>query len=444
MKSNEVTNYEFGETIGYTRVSSREQEENGFSIREQADAIIAYAEKLGYHMKRENIISDPGKSAGSLKRRGLQAILKELPLGKIKRIIVKNSSRLTRDNLGKYSLKKAFEHYNVEIICIEGKWKADSVNEEIGTDIQVFIDSHNRKQVSPDTIKGMKQSALEGNYSKGGVPPRGYRRIHTLDGKTYLEPIEEYKEHIIYIFETLKKRENTFVGLAKLFNKDKVMDKHWTDNSIQAIFNNPIYYGTFRFHDLEIENHTIPIISKELYIAAHKSQEVMTRVPKYFYTYGGLVYCKNCDGYCAKESVVKKSKTYLYYRCPACGKRMNESKIDKRVATAIDMRALPQEKYEMITELKKKISRKQQRINAYERDYDDFLIELDELREKTLALRTEIAALKSEIDSIKYMVTKRFDCLSNNEKRKLVYKKIEVITIDFSTKAIECVLKKDR
>ncbi len=423
MKTN-VANYELGETIGYTRVSSREQEESGFSIREQADAIIAFAEKLGYHMKLENIVSDPGKSAGSLKRKGLQTILKELPKGKIKRIIVKNSSRLTRDNLGKYALKKAFDRYNVEVICIEGKWKADSVNEEIGTDIQVYIDSHNRRQTSPDTIRGMKKSAQEGNYSIGGKPPRGYRRITTSDGGNYLEPIEEYKEHIIYIFETLKNRENTLLGIAKLFNKKKVMDKHWTDVDVRVIFNNPIYYGTFQIQDLEIENHTIPIISKELYMAAHKAQEVMTRTPKHFYTYGELVYCKNCDGYCIKESVVKKNKIYLYYRCPVCGKRMNESKIDKRVATAIDMRALPQEKYEMVVEIENKIMRKQTRINAYERDYDNFLIEMDELQDKTSMLRKEIIELKIEMESIKGMKTKRFDNLSNTEKRKLANKKI--------------------
>ena len=220
MKKNEAMNFVMGETIGYTRVSSREQEENGFSIRQQAEAIIEYADMLGYEVKPENIVADPGKSAGTLKRKGLQAILKELPKGKIKRIIVKNSSRLTRDNLGKYSLKKVFERYGIDIICIEGKWQADNVNEEIGTDIQVFIDSHNRKQVSPDTIKGMKQSALEGNYSLGGKPPRGYRKIRKENNSVFLEPIQEYKEHIIYIFESLKIRSNTLQGIDKLFNKE--------------------------------------------------------------------------------------------------------------------------------------------------------------------------------------------------------------------------------
>ena len=44
MKKNEAMNFVMGETIGYTRVSSREQEENGFSIRQQAEAIIEYAD----------------------------------------------------------------------------------------------------------------------------------------------------------------------------------------------------------------------------------------------------------------------------------------------------------------------------------------------------------------------------------------------------------------
>lgn len=439
MKKNEAMNFVMGETIGYTRVSSREQEENGFSIRQQAEAIIEYADMLGYEVKPENIVADPGKSAGTLKRKGLQAILKELPKGKIKRIIVKNSSRLTRDNLGKYSLKKVFERYGIDIICIEGKWQADNVNEEIGTDIQVFIDSHNRKQVSPDTIKGMKQSALEGNYSLGGKPPRGYRKIRKENNSVFLEPIQEYKEHIIYIFESLKQRSNTLQGIAKLFNKEKVMGKYWTDFAVRRIFNNPIYYGAFRFRDIYIENHTEAIISKELYMAAHKSQEVLTRVPKHLYVYGGLVFCKNCNTYCVKESVVKKEKVYIYYRCPSCGKRINETKIDKRASVLIDLRALPKEKYDLIVELEKKVKRKQSRINCYERDYDEFLIEEEELKEKTVKVRREIQQFRNEIELIKGRRTKRFDSFSGLEKYKLIHKKLETVIVDFETMSIDCV-----
>ena len=126
MKKNEAKTFVIGETIGYTRVSSREQEENGYSIRQQADAIIEYSNKLGYEIKPENIVSDPGKSAGTLKRKGLQAILREIPKGTIKRIIVKNSSRLTRDNLGKYSLKKVFERYGIDIICMDRRRRRKS------------------------------------------------------------------------------------------------------------------------------------------------------------------------------------------------------------------------------------------------------------------------------------------------------------------------------
>lgn len=441
MKKNEAIEFVMGETIGYARVSSREQGMKGYSIREQIEEIIEYCDKQGISIKPENVIMDPGKSAGNLKRKGLQAILRELPKGKIKRVITKNSSRLTRDNINKYSLKNAFDHYGIEVICLEGKWQADSVNEEISTDIQVFIDSHNRKQVSPDTIKGMKQSALEGNYSLGGRAPRGYRKIRRDNDSVYLKPIEEYKEYIIYIFESLKQRSNTLKGIAKLFNKDKVMGLYWTDVAVRRIFNNPIYCGTFQFRDICIENHTEAIISKELYEAAHKAQEVLTRVPKHFYIYGGLVFCKKCDGYCAKESVIKKDRVYIYYRCPSCGKRMNEAKIDKRIATIINLRALPKEKYEMIVDLEKRIKRKQSRLNCLEKDYDDFLIEEEELRNKSIDIRHDMQQLRNEIESIKNIQTKCFDSLSNTEKRNLVHKKIEVINIDFETKSIECIEK---
>lgn len=437
-------NFVMGETIGYARVSSRERGLFGFSIEDQIKGIMEYCESHHIAIKPENIAIDPGRSAGSLKRKGLQMILKDLPKGKIKRIIAKNSSRLTRDNINKYSLKHAFDRYGVEVICLEGKWKADNPNEEIGTDIQVFIDSHNRKQVSPDTIKGMRQSALEGNYSLGGVPPRGYKRVKNDDGRAYLIPIEEYKKDIIYIFESLKQRTNTLSGLAKLYNKNKIMGKYWTDNAITSIFNNPIYYGTFQFRDLCIENHTEPIISKELYDAAHEAQKILTRVPKHFYIYGGLIYCEKCHNYCVKESVVKKKKIYIYYRCPACGKRINETKLNEKVATIIDLQALPEEKYEMIAKLENKIKRKQSLLHGYEKDYDDFLIEYNELRDRTVSIRKEIQQIKNEIELIKGFQAKRFKSLSKTEQRKIVQKVLAVIKINFETNTIECVEKRDR
>ena len=444
MIKNEAKNFIMGETIGYVRVSSREQQLSGYSINDQVRKIIEYCDRHNIDIEEENIIIDPGKSAGSLKRKGLQTILRALPKGMIKRIIVKNSSSLTRDNINKYSLKHAFDRYDVEVVCLEGKWKADNPNEEIGTDIQVFIDSHNRKQVSPDTIKGMKESAIEGNYSLGGLPPRGYKRVKKDNGSVYLVPIEEYRKDIIYIFESLKQRTNTLSGLAKLYNKNKVMGKYWTDNAVTSIFNNPIYYGTFQFRDLCIENHTEPIISKELYVAAHEAQKVLTRVPKHFYIYGGLIYCEKCHSFCVKESVIKKKKIYIYYRCPVCGKRINETKLNEEVATVIDLQTLPKEKYEMIVELEKKIKRKQSRIHCYENDYDDFLIEDDELREKTVLIRKEILQLKNEIELIKNFKTKQFKSLSKVEQRKKVQKILTVIKIDFETNTIKCVEKKNR
>ncbi len=63
--------------IGYVRVSTNDQAENGVSLDAQAEKIRAYCKATGSQCV--GIVPDDGASAKDLKRPGLQQILEEIP-----------------------------------------------------------------------------------------------------------------------------------------------------------------------------------------------------------------------------------------------------------------------------------------------------------------------------------------------------------------------------
>ena len=82
--------------IGYVRVSTNEQAENGVSLAAQEQKIRSYCKGNGWQCVR--VVRDDGYSAKDLKRPGLQHILAEFPARKRRfdGIVVAKLDRLTR------------------------------------------------------------------------------------------------------------------------------------------------------------------------------------------------------------------------------------------------------------------------------------------------------------------------------------------------------------
>ncbi|NLW28617.1 MAG: hypothetical protein GXY98_01755, partial [Erysipelothrix sp.] len=55
-------------------------------------------------------------------------------------------------------------------------------------------------------------------------------------------------------------------------NERKDAQRKWREAAIYKILRNPIYYGCFSYYDIEIENHSPAIISKELFHRASKKR----------------------------------------------------------------------------------------------------------------------------------------------------------------------------
>src|ERR1700688_2244349 len=103
-------------TIGYVRVSTDRQAEQGVSLEAQEAKIRAMGTVQGADLLE--VIVDGGESAKSLNRPGLQRLLALVNAGKIDAVIVAKLDRLTRSVKDLCGLLELFEKRKVALISV--------------------------------------------------------------------------------------------------------------------------------------------------------------------------------------------------------------------------------------------------------------------------------------------------------------------------------------
>ncbi|MEG0408938.1 MAG: recombinase family protein [Bacilli bacterium] len=428
--------------IGYVRVSTSKQVKKGYSLGEQKEELLRHAESLNMILKEEDIYIDKGYSGTSLKRPMIQKVIKTIAHEEVNTLFIISSDRLTRSPKYKLSLKMVFEKFGTTIESINNDWSdGKSIDEEFKNDLKSLLDEMEVKKIRPRTIRGLTGSARQGNYTIGGSAPRGYIRIKKKEGEdigSHLVPDEENKKYIINIFKSLSENRYSKLGIAKLYKKNKVMNKFWNEKTITTIVNNPLYYGRFVTGYCDIENHTTPLVSKELWLMCQDSLKHRNQRTKHFYIYNNLVYCPKCHTYCTQESSWKTSRDgkqkflYLYYKCPECKMRINENDVTKKVIFTLDNKKLPENKLNALNVLYAKINKIKARLKYYEDDFDEGLMLGDEFKEKHRSGNIKITTLLEEIRKIEEVRETAFMKLSKMEKRDIVTKNIKRIDVDLN------------
>ena len=240
-------------------------------------------------------------------------------------IIIHNLDRLTRQVKDLATLLEEFEKYDVSLISITEKIDTKSPMGRFFIYMIVLIAQWEWETISSRSIRGIEESARQGNYALPGAPV-GYKRNPEDTHKLIV--VEEEAAVVRRIFESVAYGQRAAKTVAAELNKEKTLSKRWDEKKIQSIIGNKIYYGTFERFGVEYPDHTPPIISKELYDQANQTFKSNTGHVRYKYLYKGLVICKKCGRkmtcYVGKGMGGTK---YLYYRCESCKILLPEKRI---------------------------------------------------------------------------------------------------------------------
>ena len=182
----------------YTRVSTDEQVEKGFSLEAQKRRLIEFCNKNNYQIYK--IYSDEGISGHSItKRKSLQEMLNDAKENKFDCVIVYKTDRLSRNLLDLLTIKKELDSADVELIMSD-----ESVDTSDDTGMAMFsimgaFAELERKKICERLMSGKRQKIrTTGIKPKQAIPPYGY--LYDDINKRYIVD-ERYRKDIIKVYE---------------------------------------------------------------------------------------------------------------------------------------------------------------------------------------------------------------------------------------------------
>lgn len=145
--------------IGYVRVSTREQSDDGFSLDAQRAAIADYAERQGWDVE---FIEDPGVSARSDKRPGLQEALRRLKRREAAGLIVMKLDRLARSVQNFTSFIKTAQRQRWRIVITDFNLDTASPNGRLVAHILAAVAEWESDMIGQRTADGMAEAKEQG------------------------------------------------------------------------------------------------------------------------------------------------------------------------------------------------------------------------------------------------------------------------------------------
>ena len=303
------------QAVIYARVSSKEQEKEGFSIPAQLKLLKEYAATNGFTVVQEYVDVETAKQTGRAAFGEMVAYLKAHPSVRV--MLVEKTDRLYR-NLKDWVTVDELDvemHFPKEGVVLSRESRS---SEKFMHGIKVLMAKNYIDNLSEEARKGMQEKAEQGIWPT--KTPLGYRNITGPDGKKIIATDPAISPLIAKLFEwyargdiSLKEaaRKVHAAGLAYPKSGAKV-----PVSTVHTILRNRLYTGWFEWNGKLIQGRHEALVPVELW---ERVQAVIdgrfsnnTRRGRRDFAFSGLMSCKQCG--CAVVGEIKKQR-YVYYHC---------------------------------------------------------------------------------------------------------------------------------
>lgn len=303
------------QAVIYARVSSKEQEKEGFSIPAQLKLLKEYAAASGFAVVQEYIDVETAKQTGRTAFGEMVAYLKANPSVRI--MLVEKTDRLYR-NLKDWVTVDELNvemHFPKEGVVLSRESRS---SEKFMHGIKVLMAKNYIDNLSEEARKGMQEKAEQGIWPT--KCPLGYRNVTGPDGKKIiaveptLAPIvarlfEWYARGDISLKEAARKAHAAGLLYPKSGAKVPV-------STVHTILRNRLYTGWYEWNGKLIQGKHEALVPVELW---ERVQSVLdgrfarkSKRGKHDFAFSGLIACHACG--CAVVGEIKKQR-YVYYHC---------------------------------------------------------------------------------------------------------------------------------
>jgi site-specific DNA recombinase len=296
----------------YVRVSSKEQQQGGYSIPAQLSALREYAKKKGFQVVKEYEEAETAKRVG---RTNFQRMLDDVSNGLASVIIVEKTDRLTRNLRDQVTVDDLIHEKNIEVHLVkdgEVLSKRSSSTAIMAHGFRVQIAKFYIDNLSEEVKKGQKAKAQSGwNPYR---PPYGYRGYNKQ-----VVVVPEKAKFVFRLFELYASGKHSFKSIPQalraegyVFNPSQPTIPRST---VEYLLKNPFYRGVYLHegqlyegkHERIVPQHLLEQVDTMLGVRSHKqtAQEFL---------FQGLITCAHCG--CAVVGELKKGR-YEYWHCTA-------------------------------------------------------------------------------------------------------------------------------
>lgn len=301
----------------YIRVSTLEQAQEGYSVGEQRERLIAYCKAQDWLIA--DIYVDGGYTGSNLNRPGIQKLMSETE--KFDVVLVYKLDRLSRsqrDTL--YLIEEIFRPNKVDFVSMQESFDTSSPFGKAMIGLLAVFAQLEREQIKERTWMGRVARAKTGLHHGGGNIPIGY---DYEDGKLIVNPYEAEQVRKIY--------EWYLSGASLKAITDKLQDAGYTNkyssynswSSVRNILENETYVGRLHFGDVVVADAHEAIITEEQFNAAQilrgkRREQFGSNAFQSKHMLTGLLFCGHCGG----RYYLRNSGKYSYYACYSRTKQM--------------------------------------------------------------------------------------------------------------------------
>ncbi len=406
----------------YVRVSTKEQELEGFSLDAQEKLGLEYAKRKGLEIVKRWKVSE---SAWSVSRTSFNLMIdyaKKHP--EIEHIIFDIADRMTRNDLDKMKVNDLIKFYGKTIHFSRSN---KLINKDSGSDdffmldIEVAVAKKSSNETSKRASIGQAEKAEQGLYPS--YAPIGY--VNNLKLKT-IEIDHDLAPYVRRAFEMVASGTNSIKMVSQTLYKEgfrsrgnRMVDK----SSIHRMLHNTVYYGVFTWGGKKYMGQHTPLISKELF---DKALEVLQGKNHYSiqrknFAFTNLMTCGVCGSKVIAE--IKKNK-HIYYHCTFSKGRhkgqhyLTEDYVAKQLFESISRIQIPEDVQSLLSKAldeslnkkenfietkkeanKRELERMQRRLDKLIDAKFDKEIDEDDFKRKEKEYKNQIVELKQQLDS---------------------------------------------
>ena len=332
------------------RVSSKSQEDEGYSLDSQVKFLRIYCESKNLRVIKVFKIAETASKEQS--RKTFHELLEYIEMNKVFHLVVEKTDRFTRNMRDPIAIDDWLQkdgdrmlHAVKENLQLHKDSKSDV---KFMWNIHLAVANKYANNLREEAMKGWAEKLAQGWLPS--TPPPGYitivqngKRIHVPDPTTkkmvrkafelYLDP----NHSIATVTERLKT-----MGLVTSKGRPYAKSK------IQKMLTNPFYIGINRFDGKEYPGAQKPLISKSLFTAVQEKLHDKRPIKKFTHNplFKNMMYCEDCSG-----TITWERHGEVYYgacqrRSEACmGKKyIREDKADDEIKAMLETLICPSEK----------------------------------------------------------------------------------------------------